>query len=90
MIAIIRSAITRMTEKVEMEQDMQTTIAAKKLEFQIMTVIPIGILLYMKVGFPEFLDVLYGNVTGVLLMSVCLIVYIVTYVLGRQIVEIEV
>ena len=90
MIAIIRSAIMRMTEKVEMEQDMQTTIAAKKLEFQIMTVIPIGILLYMKVGFPEFLDVLYGNVTGVLLMSVCLIVYIVTYVLGRQIVEIEV
>lgn len=90
MIAIIRSAITRMTEQVEMEQDMQTTIAAKKLEFQIMTVIPIGILLYMKVGFPEFLDVLYGNVTGVLLMSVCLIVYIVTYVLGRRIVEVEV
>lgn len=90
MIAIIRSAITRMTEQVEMEQDMQTTIAAKKLEFQIMTVIPIGILLYMKVGFPEFLDVLYGNVTGVLLMSVCLIVYLVTYLLGRRIVEVEV
>ncbi len=90
MIAIIRSAIGRMTEQVEMEQDMQTTIAAKKLEFQIMTVIPIGILLYMKVGFPEFLDVLYGNVTGVLLMSVCLIVYLVTYLLGRRIVEVEV
>ena len=44
----------------------------------------------VTVSFPEFLDVLYGNVAGVIIMSICLLVYLVAYEMGRRIVEIEV
>ncbi len=90
MIAVIRSAISRITEKMDMVREMETVIAAKKLEFHIMTIIPIGILFYMKLGFGTFLDVLYGNITGILLMTACLIVYLITYMAGRKIVKMEV
>jgi tight adherence protein B len=55
-----------------------------------MTMIPLGMVLYMKISFPEFLDVLYGNIAGVIIMSICLLVYVVAYEMGRRIVEIEV
>ena len=74
----------------DMVREMETVIAAKKLEFQIMSIIPIGILLYMKLGFGEFLDILYGNIVGATLMTICLFAYLLIYMAGRKIVNMEV
>lgn len=90
MIAIIGNTVRRIMEKIDLQREMETVIAAKKLEFRIMTVIPLAILCYMKISFPEFLDVLYANVMGIILMTVCLLVYVVTYIAGKRIVEMEV
>lgn len=65
-------------------------IAAKKMEFQIMTMIPLGIIVYMKISFPEFMSVLYGSVAGVVVMSGCLAIYIGAWYLGKRMLEIEV
>ena len=79
-----------MGEKIDVEREITTLVSGKKLELKIMTMIPLGMVLYMKISFPEFLDVLYGNIAGVIIMSICLLVYVVAYELGRRIVEIEV
>lgn len=89
-VAIIRKAIANICEKLELEEEIQVGLTAKKLEFKVMACIPLGILLYMRLSFPEFMEILYGNILGVLIMSVCLVVYIVAYVWGNKIVEIEV
>ena len=67
-----------------------TMLAAKKYEFQVMSVIPFGIVLYMTVSFPEFMGNLYGNIAGRGVMTGCLIIYLGAYGLGRKIIEIEV
>ncbi len=41
-------------------------------------------ILYMKITFREFLDVLYGNMAGVVIMTVCLGIYVAAYSLGRK------
>ena len=87
---IIRNAVRQMGEKIDVEREITTLVSGKKLEFKIMTMIPLGMVLYMKISFPEFLDVLYGNLAGVIIMSICLLVYVVAYEMGRRIVEIEV
>lgn len=89
-LEIIRNAVRQMGEKIDVEREIATMMSAKKLEFKIMTVIPMAMILYLKISFPEFLDVLYGNVAGVVVMSVCLGVYLAAYEMGRRIVEIEV
>ena len=89
-LEIIRNAVRQMGEKIDVEREITTLVSGKKLELKIMTMIPIGMVLYMKLSFPEFLDVLYGNVAGVIIMTICLLVYLVAYEMGRRIVEIEV
>lgn len=89
-IAIVRSAIRVISEKIETEKEIETMIAAKKIEFEIMCAVPYVIILYMKATFGEFLSVLYGNVSGVAVMSICLAVYIGAYQVGRKMIRIEV
>ena len=43
-----------------------------------------------EISFPEFFQVLYGNLIGVVVMSVCLLVYLIAYVCGKRMIEIEV
>ena len=89
-LEIIRSAVRQMGEKIDVEREIVTLMSAKKMEFRIMTVIPMAMILYLKLSFPEFLDVLYGNVIGAVIMSLCLLIYLGAYEVGKRIVEIEV
>lgn len=89
-LEIIRNTVRQMGEKIDVEREIATLVSAKKLEFRIMTLIPMAMILYLKVSFPHFLDVLYGNVVGVVIMSVCLFVYLAAHEIGKRIVEIEV
>lgn len=89
-LEIIRNTVRQMSEKIDVERDIESILAAKKLEFRILTFIPFGMILYLKLSFSEFMNVLYGNVVGALVMSVCLVIYFVAYEIGKKIVEIEV
>lgn len=89
-IAIIRNAVHQLGDKAEVKREIATVIAAKRLEFHVMSAIPFGIIGYMRVSFPEFMGVLYGNVLGVCFMSGCLLLYLLAWKLGERIVEIEV
>ena len=89
-ISILKNAIRHMRERAEIQQEIETMIAARKLEFRIMTWIPFGIIAYMRITFPEFMSVLYGNLFGKCFMSICLVVYFSAWKLGQGIVEIEV
>ena len=89
-ITIIRNAVRIISEKIDTEKEIQTLIASKKFEFEIMCAVPFAIILYMKLTFGEFLSVLYGNAAGVIIMTICLTVYIAAYITGRKIIRIEV
>ena len=89
-LEIIRNAVRQIGEKIDVEREITTLMSAKKKEFKIMTMIPMAMILYLKISFPQFLDVLYGNFAGIVIMSVCLFFYLVAYEMGKRIVEIEV
>lgn len=89
-ILIIKNAVRQLGDKAEVKREIDTVITAKKMEFQIMSVIPLGIIGYMRLSFPEFMAGLYGNLPGAAFMSICLGTYIAAWKLGCKIVEIEV
>lgn len=90
MIGIIRNAVYQIGEKIDVKREIETMIAAKRLEFRIMSGVPFAMICYMKLSFPEFMNVLYGNVFGVVVMTLCLAVYVAAFEFGKRIVEIEV
>ena len=59
-ILIIKNAVRQLGDKAEVKREIDTVIAAKKMEFQIMSVIPLGIIGYMRLSFPEFMAGLCG------------------------------
>lgn len=89
-VAIVKNTAKMLSDKIEVKREIQVMMAAKKYEFQVMTVIPLGIIFYMRISFSEFMYVLYGNVVGVIVMSICLGIYAAAYLLGRKVIEIEV
>lgn len=90
MIAIIRSTTEQISDRIEVQREIQTVLAANQYEFQVMSVIPYFIIAYMSFSFPEFMDYLYKTAAGMGVMSICLCIYLSAYALGVKLIKIEV
>lgn len=87
---IIAVSVGRLCDKMEVQEEIDTAIAEKKLEQKIMCVAPLGILLFFKATSPEFISVLYGNLLGGAIMTIALFLYAAAFFLGMKIMEVEV
>ena len=90
LIAIIRSTTMSIARKEETRQEIAVCLASKKMEQSIMSVVPFLLIGYVQLVSPGFLDVMYGNPAGVLIMSACLGTWGFAFWLGRKIVSIEI
>lgn len=88
--SIVYDCGKRISDKIEVDKSIETAVAAKKFEQSIMSVMPCGILLYMQMTSPGYFDKLYGNLFGVVFMTICLVLYVLSFWMGRRIVRIEV
>lgn len=89
-IKIIRASSKTIGDKIEVKREILTLITAKKFESKIMNLIPFGIILYMWIFSPGFLDPLYQNFIGTLVMTVALLLYYIAIRLSEKIINIEV
>lgn len=87
MSMIIKMAIDRISRRIETECEMMTMMSGRRHEFTIMTCIPIGIILYMRLTSPELMSVLYTNNVGRLIMTGCLSAYLAAVLWGRYITQ---
>ncbi len=87
---VIRSTASQMAEVMDTKREIATMLAAKVYEQKLMTVMPAGVILYIRVCSGEFLEQLYHNAAGVLVMSVCLGIYVSAYLLGKRMVQFEI
>lgn len=90
MRAVIEDTSVMMREKNETESEIYVLISGKRLEQRIMCIIPLVIMIYLKLQAGDFINVLYHNVLGITVMSACLIVYIISYLMAEKVVNIEV
>lgn len=87
---IIYGTAGMISEKIDVEKEIQVLISAKKLEQNIMSVIPFAIICYVSAASSGYFDPLYTTASGRAVMTICLIIYIAAYALGRKITEIQV
>ena len=87
---IIDETASVISEKIDVEKEIQVLLAAKKLEQNIMSVIPFAIVCYVSVASGGYFDTLYTTFAGRGVMTLCLAVYILAYFLGRKITEIPI
>ena len=87
---MLRGVTRTMAEKGELEEEIRTLMAGKRMEFMLMCVLPALILAYVRLGNPGFMDPVYTGLRGRLFMSACLAVYALAVWLGQRLIQIEV
>ena len=90
MTEIIDRTIGVISGKLEVEKEIDVLISAKRLEAKIMNMVPFFIIFYISITSPGFFDALYHNIFGIALMSVCMVIYCISYVLAEKIVNIRI
>ena len=55
-----------------------------------MNIMPFAIMLYISMTSPGYFQGLYHSLQGVLVMSVCLLVYVGAYILSIRMISIEI
>ncbi len=82
MIVIYSSIIT---QKLEGVQEIQALLAAKRLEQKVMNVMPFVIVLYLEYSNPGYFDMMFHNWVGVLIMTGCLVGYLLAFAMAERI-----
>ncbi len=72
--SVLRNTAQRICKKLEVKSEIDTIVSGKKMEQAVMSVIPYGMIAYLRITSPEFVVPLYGNIVGIAVMTVCLLV----------------
>ena len=84
---ILQTAWRNLCEKIDTREEIETVLASRRYEQQVMSLMPAAILLYLRAAFGDFLDPLYGNAAGAAVMTACLLLWAAAWLWGRHLVE---
>ena len=90
LISIIRTTSEHFRENYNIKSEINTSVAARKFEQLIMFIMPIFIIMYIDFTQPGFFEPLYHNILGILISTVCLVIYTLSLLLTKKILTIEV
>lgn len=85
LVEIVTETCLQLQENMQAAREIAVMVAAKVLEQRIMLMIPFGMIAYLNVSNPGYLDCLYGSVFGVLVMTVCLIIILISHIWAQNI-----
>ncbi len=86
LILTMRSTVEKLQAGMEVQQEIETAIAEKKLEQRIMTVMPAMIILYMRFTNGAYIAPLYTTAAGNVIMTVAMVLNIAGDALGNRLV----
>ena len=90
MNGIINRAARMIGDRMEVKREIETVISAKKFESRIMDIVPFGMVLYSTISSPDISSVLYHNLRGNIIMTICVSLYAAALFISEKIVDIEV
>ncbi|GKX30627.1 hypothetical protein SH1V18_31070 [Vallitalea longa] len=89
-ISIIRYTSNVISEKIEIQNEIEVLVSSKQFEQKILSLLVPAMIVYLQIASPGYLDVMYTTIGGRILMTVCLMLFVVSYKIGKKITDIEV
>ena len=90
LVEILQKTSSDIASKIDTRNEISVVIRSKRLEQNIMALMPPFIILYIDLSAGSILAPLYETLLGRVVMTICLGVYIAAYFLSRRIMKIEV
>ncbi len=86
---VIEETSDLISEKLETEDEIRTSIASKDMERKMMNIVPFLIILYIGITSPGYFDMLYHSLSGMAIMTGCMATYLIAVVWGRKLIWIH-
>lgn len=86
-IRIMENSIDKISQKMEIEDEIEVLIREKKLELRLMILMPSLMILYLRLTNSEYIGVLYNSFFGGALMTAALLANISADILGNRIIN---
>ncbi len=90
LIKTIQKTVEHLTKKLQVDNEIEVLIAGKRLEKNIMCIMPYFVILYMNLTNGNYMSGIYGNMIGVLLMSFCLMLVLLAYYWADCLIKIKI
>lgn len=87
---VMEDAIDTIDEKIAVKQEIDTMLQAKEYELRVMEIIPFAIILYIELTSRNYFKDLYHSLAGILIMTICLLVYLLAVYLAEKIIRIPI
>ena len=85
---IIEKIVANIISRIEIQEEINILIHGKKTESKVMCIIPFLILYYMETASKGYFDVMYHNLIGIAIMTLCMIAYMFAFYVSEKITEI--
>lgn len=87
--SVMEKASRTIENRAETRKEIEILLSARRLEQKIMNIMPFLLILYVSITSPGYFDRFYHTLPGTAIMTVCLTAYLVAYIMGLKIAEIE-
>ena len=82
---MIRTSANLISQRIEARQEVQTMLAGRRMEQNVMRLMPFGITAYISATYQDYFQPLYYELSGVGIMTLCLALYLLALFLGEKI-----
>ncbi|HHU89763.1 MAG TPA: pilus assembly protein TadB [Clostridiaceae bacterium] len=90
LIEVIKNTSDTIREKVEIQNEIENLISGKKFEQKVMSIVPFGLVLFLKSSGSDYLEPLMATPFGRIIMTIALIMILSGQLIGHKIMNIEV
>lgn len=87
---VLKNTTEILVDKMNIQREMKTLTAQKKLEGKIISLMPMGVILFLNLMSPDYMEPLYDNAGGRLIMTIALLGITASWYWTAKLTELEV
>ena len=90
LVQVIRNTSDIISDKIATKQEILTILAQRKFEHKLLSILPIGMIYMIYSTSPEFMEPIYTQTSGRVVMTIAVILIAAAYFISRKVMDIEV
>ena len=90
LVEAVKNAAGIINDKIEIKQEIDTMLAARKFEQKVLNVLPIGIILVLSITTWEYMQPVFTTTIGRVMMTVCMAMLALSWLISSKIINIKI
>ncbi|HHV29392.1 type II secretion system F family protein [Acetivibrio mesophilus] len=90
LVNVIRNSTNIINDKIEIKEEINTLLAAKKFEQKILSVMPLIMIIILSVTTDDYMAPVFNTIIGRIVMTFAIIIIAVGYFISKKIIDIEI